>query len=109
MNVHPAVQFAGIVAILVIVVFAIYRKVPISLRGGPVHLDVSLDKQIKDIKTELTAVGRAVNNVPGPPLVERVQNVETLAHWSATAIHALAKHVGLNLSDPPDRRTNIEE
>lgn len=109
MDVHPAVQFAGIVAILVIVVFAIYRKVPISLRGGPVHLDVSLDKQIKDIKTELTAVGRAVNNVPGPPLVERVQNVETLAHWSATAIHALAKHVGLNLSDPPDRRTNIEE
>jgi hypothetical protein len=92
-------------------VYAIYRKVPISLRGGPVHLDVSLDKQIKEIKTELTAIGVAVNNVPkgAPPLVERVQSVEALAHWSASAIHALAKHVGLNLSEPPDRRTSIEE
>lgn len=111
MDVHPVVQIAGIVALLIIVVYAIFKKVPISMRGGPVHLDLALNRQMSEIKEQVTAINKAVNGVPKdtPPLVDRVQHVEALSHWSASAIHSIANHVGLHLSEPPDRRTKLDQ
>lgn len=110
---HPAVQFMIVVAILIIIVYAIFRKVPISLRGGPVSLDVSLATKLETMSTQLEEIGVAVNHSPQgePTLVERVRNVEStvdalqaLSHWQADATVSLASHVGLAIPDPPDRR-----
>lgn len=106
-DVHPAAQVTFLIVAGLIVLYAIYRKATISLRGGPVSVDVSVQKQLEQIKTEVVAINKAVNNVPkgAPPLVERVERGEVLAQWSADAIHALAAHVGLSLPEPPpDRR-----
>ena len=112
MSIHPAAQVAIAITIGIVVLYAIFRKVPISLRGGPVSVDVSVQKQLEQIKTEVVAINKAVNNVPkgAPPLVQRVERGEALAQWSADAIHALAAHVGLALPEPPpDRRKQRNE
>lgn len=109
-SMHPAVQFVLVLATCLVIIVAIVRKVPISLRGGPLTVDVSLEQQMREIKTEVEKIGNAVNHTPPnqPPLVERVERVEVLAHWQADATHRIATHVGLELSGPPDRRNSTK-
>ena len=109
-DIHPVAQVALIICLGLVVGLAMWRKIPISLRGGPVTVDVSVARQLEQIKTEVVAINKAVNNVPkgAPPLVERVERSEALARWSADAIHQLAAHVGCPLDEPPpDHRTIV--
>lgn len=107
MGLHPSAQFALVVCICFVFLLAIIRKVPISLRGGPVTVDMSVTKQLERIQTEVSKINTAVNNVPkgDPTLISRVERMEELQHWQVGAMQQIAAHVGSVIADPPpDRR-----
>ncbi len=111
-DIHAAVQFAAVIVIGLLFALAMWRKIPISLRGGPVTVDVSVTKQLERIQTEVTKINTAVNNVPkgDPTLISRVERMEELQHWQVGAMQQIAAHVGSVIADPPpDRRKSTTE
>jgi hypothetical protein len=110
-DIHPVTQVAFVICVCLIILLAIIRKVPFSLRGGPVTIDVSVAKQLEQIQTDVAKINSAVNNVPkgDPTLISRVERIEELQQWQVGAIQQMAAHVGSKIAEPPPDRRKADE
>lgn len=108
-DIHPVAQVALIICLCLVIGLAMWRKIPISLRGGPVAVDVSVAKQLEQIQTDVSKINTAVNNVPkgDPTLISRVERMEMLVQWQADATHKIAAHVGCPIEEPPPDHRSI--